>query len=232
MNYFSLRFDPEAMGIYPQAVGITEIYDIRMPNSFQNAATNNLLQQLLIPSKIHIKHNSKWTDRLSIGSISHPYLIISAKMLSVIQSVRTPNYYLYPVSVTKGQKTREYYIFVMEDQFIHYINLQTCMATLIQKSSPDVTPVDLIQATFTSHEDFLTQKSSLNPYSYFRITHFEMNPSAIEYDVFRLAQEVSAPASYFVSENFVTAADKANLTGIKFEPFPQEINSLYNLVEY
>lgn len=224
--YFSLGFDPAETGRFPQAQDLDNQYFLDAPNSFRNAINNGLLHDLYLPDKVELHYHAKYTDMLAIVPISLPYLVVSERFLSVIERIRTPEYYVYPIKISKGKKQIEYYIFILKDgRFPQYINLKTCSATIFHKPGPGILPVALKEVSFSSYEDYVIKKAALNPGSYFRITHFELNIDSIAHDIFLMPRGIGH-ARYIVSETFVDIARSFGLSGLKFRAFPEEIHSL------
>lgn len=227
MKYFRLYPFPDDMGQVPQAEELLKPYSYDAPNSIRNALSNNRLSDLLVPQGIPLKNKAKWTDLLTVAPVSFPFLIVSKKMLGILESIRLPEYFAHPVPVIKRDKVHEYYIFIAPKKFIRYINLETCEAKIItqQEFFPPVTileePVEV-----RSEEIFDRILQDVQPPRHLRIVRYELNPDAIEYDIFLLPGCVGQSQGYIVSEQLVKTIDSAGLAGVTFGPLERNPHHL------
>jgi hypothetical protein len=230
MNYYTLEFDAENMGTVPQGKDIPQPYDSEHPYSIRKAKFSNNFDRLIIPSKnFELLYRAKWTDILMINNVPDPYLIVSQNLKKIMEDVKMPDHYFFPIRVEKYKQIKEYFIFVLKDHFLQYINLISCSA----EQAVRLTGTSIVERTtisFNSIEDFQQQKVKLEKQNgLIEIKKFDLNSELIEFDIFRLPFEARA-GYYIVNEIFAKAVISAKLTGIQFVPFPPPHRSLHHHV--
>ena len=212
MTYFTLSIDPSAVGYFPQTSSLKN-YQRNHPDSFTNARLRCPIKSLLVPEKIELRGQAKWTDLLGSAEITIPYIIISQAFWEVINSCKIPpTSECFPVKVSKGGKTETYQIFTGGPGYPEFIDFNKSPATLEHMGNKSQKEVFVKNTA-----EFQQIRAVTHPPLFFIIKKPKLNIEAINLDIFRLGQGSGAPL-YFVSEDLVIKAQKANLKGLLFTP--------------
>lgn len=212
MTYFTLSIDPSAVGYFPQTSSLKN-YQRNHPDSFTNARLRCPIKNLLVPEKIELRGQAKWTDLLGSAEITIPYIIISQAFWEVISSCKIPpTSECFPVQVSKGGKTETYQIFIGCPIFPEFIDFNNSPAVLEDTSNNSQKEVFVKNAA-----EFQQIRAVTSHPLYFFIKKPKLNIAAINLDIFRLGPG-SGTIHYFVSEDLVIKAQKANLKGLLFTP--------------
>lgn len=215
MKYFILDFDPMQLGKVPQVESIQPPYNMNSPNSVFNAFRNDNFQNLLVPTRLNLVHQAKWTDMIIAAPISFPYLIISERFKEMLVRLRLPEFFLYPVKITKREKELTYYIFVSPQRFGEFADFGQCEAFIAKTDSlvPQREPTII-----KTYEEYKRRQSEIQANEMIIIANYSIQKDEIPYDIFRLPREFKDAHRYLVSSLFVDAALQAGITGIIFEP--------------
>jgi len=175
------------------------------------------IKSLWVPEGMEIRNQAKFADILIFASISFPYLILSDKFVQAISKLQLPNNFIYPLNVTKGEKTLKYNIFISRIDFAEYIDFQNSVFYSYQFSSTQG-PINQKEISISNHNEYWKVINNLTGDNNINASKIVLKTNNIELDMFRLPRGLSE-ASYLVSELFVEIALKSGLKGLDFIEF-------------
>ena len=219
-DFFILDDALEGVGDFPQHQTMSmdsETYDYKaldsvhklLPNSFLEVAPN--FNSIILSSRIIL------TDNISSAPIPWYVLIVSDKLLMILENFNLPPYRVYPVPVIHdGQKITNYKAvhILQPDEFVHEVVFER--SKFWATKSFENEKVEELQIYSVADLDKAYQTQEGKNHLQVRAEYFSMRKEFLEkMDLFALPSS-AFPVRFYVSSKLRDEIEQAKCTGLRF----------------
>jgi hypothetical protein len=204
---FSDSANSKEIGYHPQLRGTwTGPTDYWAPNSFANTPVEGRIDFNIIFPKFDLENKAKLTDRVSTGSLTGDYFIVSERLLDLLEGFKMDEYQYFPIDINTPSISVRYMIiyfpFPRDNNFINWEE------SIFDRELPTG---DKIHERFANAQKYLLAKDGHQLKDNNLIINYEEISSV---DIFRFKWY---KLGFYVSERLKNAIDHNGITGVRFE---------------